>query len=166
MSEMELVVNGQTHELEVEPRLLLLDLLRDRLRLTGAHAACEEGSCGSCAVLVDGSAVRSCLMLAVQANGSEVVTVEGIGQPQALHPVQESLRVHHGLQCGFCTPGIVIAAVELLGDNPAPTPEDVRTALAGNLCRCTGYESIVDAVCEASNGSSDQDSGSEGGDRR
>lgn len=166
MTEIETVVNGQSYEGEVEPRLLLLDLLRDRLRLTGTHAACEEGSCGSCTVLVDDTAVRSCLMLAVQAGGCEVVTVEGIGQPQALHPVQESLRAHHGLQCGFCTPGIVIAAVELLGDNPAPTPEEVRTALAGNLCRCTGYESIVDAVCEAANGSSDEDRGSEGGDRR
>lgn len=166
MTEIETVVNGQPHEVEVEPRLLLLDLLRDRLRLTGTHAACEEGSCGSCAVLVDGAAVRSCLMFAVQADGCEIVTVEGLGQPGALHPLQQSLQAHHGLQCGFCTPGVVIAAVELLEENPAPTPEDVRTALAGNLCRCTGYESIVDAVCAAADGSADHDLGSEGGDRR
>ena len=143
-------VNGMRREAEVPVRLTLADFLRQRLELTGTHLGCEHGVCGACTVLLDGSAVRSCLLLAVQANGREVTTVEGLA-PKAggLHPLQAASRDHHGLQCGFCTPGMLTTLVEFLRDNPDPTAEDVRVAISGNLCRCTGYQGIVDAALDA-----------------
>jgi carbon-monoxide dehydrogenase small subunit len=142
-------VNGKPVEVEVEPRLTLADCLRHHLRLTGTHVGCEHGVCGSCTVLVDGAAVRSCLILAVQAEGAKVVTVEGLSLEEGLTPLQASFRKHHGLQCGFCTPGMVMATVSLLAENASPTEEEVRSALEGNLCRCTGYHNIVRAVLAA-----------------
>ena len=145
-----LVVNGDRHEVEVETRLTLADCLRHRLGLTGTHLGCEHGVCGACTVLVDGRAVRSCLMLAVQAERAEVATVEGMaGADGALHPLQEAFRDNHGLQCGFCTPGMLMTLVELLGENPAPAEAEVREAISGNLCRCTGYQGIVAAALDA-----------------
>ena len=141
-------VNGAVVEIEVEARETLLDALRHQLGLTGTHAGCEEGSCGACTVLIDGDVVRSCLVLAVQLEGRSVTTIEALGQPEDLHPVQETLRRHHGLQCGFCTPGVVLTAVDLLAHNPAPTEAEIRQALAGNLCRCTGYAGIISAIVE------------------
>jgi aerobic carbon-monoxide dehydrogenase small subunit len=143
-------VNGARREAEVPVRLTLADFLRQRLELTGTHLGCEHGVCGACTVLLDGRAVRSCLMLAVQVNGRDVITVEGLA-PQAggLHPLQQAFREHHGLQCGFCTPGMLTTLVEFLRENPDPTPEDVRIAISGNLCRCTGYQGIVDAALDA-----------------
>ena len=141
-------VNGAVVEIEVEARQTLLDALRHQLGLTGTHAGCEEGSCGACTVLIDGDVVRSCLVLAVQLEGRSVTTIEAMGQPEDLHPVQEALRRHHGLQCGFCTPGVVLTAVDLLAHNPAPTEAEIRQALAGNLCRCTGYAGIISAIVE------------------
>jgi carbon-monoxide dehydrogenase small subunit len=140
-------VNGVPHEREVEVRVSLADFLRHALQLTGTHVGCEHGVCGACTVLVDGRSARSCLMLAVQAAGREVLTIEGVApSPQQLHPLQQALRDHHGLQCGFCTPGIVTTLVEFLKDCPNPTEEEVRIAISGNLCRCTGYQGIIDAV--------------------
>jgi len=145
-----LTVNGVEHEALVEPRTLLTDLLRDTLGLRGTHVGCEQGVCGSCTVLVEGAATRACLLLAVQANGRSVQTVESLERPDgALHPVQQAFTECHGLQCGFCTPGMLMAATELLAGNPTPEPEDVRAAMSGNLCRCTGYQNIVDSVCRA-----------------
>ena len=144
-----LVVNGEEHRLEVEPRRLLADVLRDDLGLTGTHLGCEQGACGACTVLLDGGAVRSCLLFAVQAEGVEVTTVEGLAAGGALHPLQEAFRDHHALQCGFCTPGMLLAALDLLARIPAPTGAEVREELSGNLCRCTGYGRIVDAVLDA-----------------
>ena len=143
-------VNGARREAEVPVRLTLADFLRHTLELTGTHLGCEHGVCGACTVLLDGSAVRSCLLLAVQSNGREVTTVEGLA-PKAggLHPLQEAFRDHHGLQCGFCTPGMLTTLVEFLRENPDPTPEEVRIAISGNLCRCTGYQGIVDAALAA-----------------
>ena len=145
-----ITVNGTRREAAVPVRLTLADFLRHRLELTGTHVGCEHGVCGACTVLLDGRAVRSCLMLAVQVNGREVITVEGLA-PQAggLHPLQEAFRQHHGLQCGFCTPGMLTTLVEFLRENPAPTAEEVRIAISGNLCRCTGYQGIVDAALDA-----------------
>ena len=145
-----LTVNGARREAEVPVRLTLADFLRHTLELTGTHLGCEHGVCGACTVLLDGRAVRSCLLLAVQANGREITTIEGLA-PQAggLHPLQEAFRDHHGLQCGFCTPGMLTTLVEFLRDNPDPTPEQVRVAISGNLCRCTGYQGIVDAALAA-----------------
>jgi carbon-monoxide dehydrogenase small subunit len=145
-----ITVNGTRREAAVPVRLTLADFLRHRLGLTGTHVGCEHGVCGACTVLLDGRAVRSCLMLAVQVNGREVITVEGLA-PQAggLHPLQEAFRQHHGLQCGFCTPGMLTTLVEFLRENPAPTAEEVRIAISGNLCRCTGYQGIVDAALDA-----------------
>ncbi len=139
-------VNGRAHVAEIEPRLTMADFLRDHLGLTGTHLGCEHGVCGACTVLFDGRAVRSCLMLAVQAHGHDVVTVEGLAEGERLHPVQQAFRESHGFQCGFCTPGFVITAVALLNDNPAPDEDEIRETLSGNLCRCTGYQSIVDGV--------------------
>jgi carbon-monoxide dehydrogenase small subunit len=139
-------VNGVDHELDLEPRELLVDVLRDDLGLTGVHAACDQGACGSCTVLVDGSGVRSCLMFGVQAAGREVTTIEGVGAPGDLHPIQRALSEHHGLQCGYCTPGVVLTALELLRDTPEPTAEEIDAGMSGSLCRCTGYTSIVDAI--------------------
>ena len=143
-------VNGVRYEREVEVRLTLADFLRHRLGLTGTHVGCEHGVCGACTVLCDGISVRACLMLAVQAHGHEIVTVEGLApDAQSLHPLQQALSSHHGLQCGFCTPGILMTLVEFLRENPAPTEEQVRVALSGNLCRCTGYQGIVAAALDA-----------------
>ena len=131
-------------------RLTLADFLRQRLELTGTHLGCEHGVCGACTVLLDGRAVRSCLLLAVQANGRAITTVEGMASSDGtLHPLQAAFRDHHGLQCGFCTPGMLTTLVELLGENPDPTPDEVRVAISGNLCRCTGYQGIVDAALDA-----------------
>jgi carbon-monoxide dehydrogenase small subunit len=143
-------VNGVDHDVLVEPRTLLLDFLRDDLELNGAHAGCEHGVCGACTVLVNGEATRSCLMFAAQVEGAEVRTVESLASPDGtLHPIQQAFAQEHGLQCGFCTPGMLMAACELLEHTPLPEPEQVREALGGNLCRCTGYQTIVNAVCAA-----------------
>jgi carbon-monoxide dehydrogenase small subunit len=138
-------VNGTERRDRVDPRLLLVHFLRDACGLTGTHVGCETGICGACTVLLDGSAVKSCTILAVQADASEVTTVEGLAKG-SLHPVQQGFWEHHGLQCGFCTPGMMMAAVQLLARNPAPTRAEIREGLSGNLCRCTGYSHIVDAV--------------------
>ena len=143
-------VNGRPTEATVEPRLTLADYLRERCGLKGTHLGCEHGACGACTVLVDGQAMRSCLMFAVQADGSEVTTVEGIASDDGeLSPVQAALRECHGLQCGFCTPGFVMSITALLRDNPRPTHEEIREGLSGNFCRCTGYQGIVNAVQRA-----------------
>ena len=139
-------VNGSQYERTVEPRLLLSDFLRHELGLTGTHVGCEHGVCGACTVLFDGVPARSCLMFAVQANGHEILTVEGLGTPEDLHPLQEAFREAHGVQCGFCTPGFLMSLVPFLEENPNPTEEEIREAISGNLCRCTGYQHIVDAV--------------------
>ncbi|HEX8675207.1 MAG TPA: (2Fe-2S)-binding protein, partial [Longimicrobium sp.] len=142
-----LSVNGVPHRRAVEPRLLLSDFLRHELRLTGTHVGCEHGVCGACTVLMDGEAVRSCLVFAVQAEGSELTTVEGLtAGNDAMHPLQEAFRDAHGLQCGFCTPGILMSMIPFLRDQPTPDEHTVREALSGNLCRCTGYQNIVEAV--------------------
>jgi carbon-monoxide dehydrogenase small subunit len=139
-------VNGIHYERTVEPRLLLSDFLRHELGLTGTHVGCEHGVCGACTVLFDGEPVRSCLMFAVQANGHELLTVEGLGTMDNLHPLQEAFRETHAVQCGFCTPGFLMGLVPFLEENPNPTEEEIREAISGNLCRCTGYQHIVDAV--------------------
>jgi carbon-monoxide dehydrogenase small subunit len=139
-------VNGVPRVVEVEPRLLLAHLLREGLGLTGTHIGCDTSNCGACTVLLDGQPVKSCTMFAVQADGHEVTTVEGIGMASELHPIQEGFKEEHGLQCGFCTPGMMLSALALLEENPNPTEDDVRWALSGNLCRCTGYQNIVKAV--------------------
>ncbi|MFI5614314.1 (2Fe-2S)-binding protein [Amycolatopsis sp. NPDC051903] len=139
-------VNGERHVVECEPRLLLAHLLRQGLRLTGTHMGCDTTNCGACTVLVDGRAVKSCTMFAVQADGHDVMTVEGLATASELHPLQEGFRQEHGLQCGFCTPGMMLSAKALLDENPDPSEEDVRWALSGNLCRCTGYQNIVKSV--------------------
>jgi len=142
-------VNGQDVDVDVEPRLTLVDCLRHHLRLTGTHVGCEHGVCGACTVIVDGAAVRSCLVLAVQADGVEVVTVEGLSHDDRLTPLQASFRKHHALQCGFCTPGMITTAHALLTQEPHCDADRVREVLSGNLCRCTGYISIVEAVLDA-----------------
>jgi carbon-monoxide dehydrogenase small subunit len=142
-------VNGTTYEREVEPRLLLVHFLRDELGLTGTHVGCDTSNCGACTVHLDGAAVKSCTVLAVQADGAKVTTIEGLGSSDDLHPVQEAFWEHHGLQCGYCTPGMIMAAADLLERNPDPSEQEVREALAGNLCRCTGYHNIVVAVLAA-----------------
>jgi len=141
-----LTVNGEEREAYCEPRRLLGDFLRENLGLTGTHLGCEHGVCGACTVLVDGEPVRSCLMFAVQADGHDVLTVEGVASPEGLHPLQEAFWESHSFQCGFCTPGFVISALAFLRDVPDPTEADVREALSGNLCRCAGYQRIVRAV--------------------
>ncbi len=142
-----LTVNGKTYEREVEARLLLSDFLRHDLGLTGTHVGCEHGVCGACTILLDGDPVRSCLILAVQADGRELMTVEGLAPaPGELHPLQQAFWEAHGLQCGFCTPGFLMTLVPFLEENPSPTEHEIRQALSGNLCRCTGYQHIVDAV--------------------
>jgi carbon-monoxide dehydrogenase small subunit len=145
----ELRVNGVEHRLEVEPRLLLVHALRDRLGLTGTHVGCDTSNCGACTVHLDGQAVKSCTVLAVQADGAEVTTIEGMARDGELHPLQEAFWNDHGLQCGYCTPGMIMAAAGLLDRNPNPTEDEVRHALEGNLCRCTGYHNIVKAVLDA-----------------
>jgi len=142
-------VNGENRTAEVEPRLLLVHFLREKLRLTGTHIGCDTTHCGACTVLVDGTPVKSCTMLAVQADGQQVTTVEGLLTGGALHPIQAAFKEEHGLQCGFCTPGMMLTSVALLKDNPDPTDDDIRWALSGNICRCTGYMNIVKAVKSA-----------------
>jgi aerobic carbon-monoxide dehydrogenase small subunit len=144
-----ITVNGVAREAEVEPRTLLVDLIRDGFGLTGTKIACDTSQCGSCTVHLDGMAVKSCTVLAVQANGAEVTTIEGLAENGDLHAVQEAFHEQHGLQCGFCTPGMVMATVALLEQSPDPSDEEIRHGLEGNLCRCTGYENIVRAVREA-----------------
>jgi carbon-monoxide dehydrogenase small subunit len=145
--DIEVVVNGVKRRGRAEPRKTLADFVREDLALTGTHLGCEHGVCGACTVLVDGEAVRSCLMFAVQADGAEITTIEGIGpEPGALGPVQQAFMDHHGLQCGFCTPGFIISVTKFLEDHPSPTDAEIRAGLAGNLCRCTGYQGIVAAV--------------------
>jgi carbon-monoxide dehydrogenase small subunit len=144
-------VNGQRYTRKVEARMLLSDFLRHELGLTGTHVGCEHGVCGACTILVDGTPMRACLMLAVQANGRELATVEGLASgPDRLNPLQEAFRAHHALQCGFCTPGILMTLTAFLKENPKPTEPEIREALSGNLCRCTGYQNIVDAVLSLS----------------
>jgi aerobic carbon-monoxide dehydrogenase small subunit len=142
-------VNGQEKTADVEPRLLLVDFIRDHLRLTGTHVGCDTSSCGACTVLLDGAPVKSCTMLAVQADGRELMTVEGLAQGAQLHPVQVGFHEEHGLQCGFCTPGMMLVAAELLERIPDPTEEEIRWAISGNICRCTGYMNIVKAIRHA-----------------
>ncbi|MEZ5231417.1 MAG: (2Fe-2S)-binding protein [Acidimicrobiales bacterium] len=146
-------MNGTARYLFVEPRRTAVDVLRDELGLTGTHAGCEHGVCGACTVLLDGEPVRSCLLFGVQLDGVTVLTVEGLADVDgALHPLQESFSAHHGLQCGFCTPGMLLSALDLLTHNPTPNEAEVRDALGGNVCRCTGYQQIVDAVLDAARG--------------
>jgi aerobic carbon-monoxide dehydrogenase small subunit len=142
-------VNGQARSAEIETRLLLVHFLRQTLGLTGTHIGCDTSSCGACTVLLDGKPVKSCTMFAVQADGRELTTVEGLAPPGGLHPVQEGFHVEHGLQCGFCTPGMMLTATALLAENPDPTEKEIRWAISGNICRCTGYQNIVNAVRHA-----------------
>lgn len=142
-------VNGVEQTATVDVRMTLVDFIRERLRLTGTHVGCEHGVCGACTILLDGAPVRSCLLFAVQADGAEITTVEALGTPDRLHPLQEAFRDHHGLQCGFCTPGFLMTGLALLREHPNPTDDEIRTALSGNLCRCTGYQGIVEAVRDA-----------------
>lgn len=142
-------VNGRTVERAVEPRLLLVQFIRDELLLTGTHIGCDTSYCGACTVLFDGEPIKSCTMLAVQADGGEVTTVEGLAQDGKLHPLQESFSEHHALQCGFCTPGMLMSAKHLLDTNPDPSPEEIRKGIQGNLCRCTGYNNIFTAIADA-----------------
>ena len=149
MHDYTLSVNGTRYEVRTEARKLLLDVLRDDVGLHGAHTGCEHGVCGACTVLVDGRSARSCLMFGVQAEGHEITTIEGLAKGDELHPLQDEFSKHHALQCGYCTPAMILTALELLRDRPAPTEHEVREALSGNLCRCTGYQPIVEAVIAA-----------------
>jgi carbon-monoxide dehydrogenase small subunit len=149
MSRIGITVNGTRQEHDVEPRMLLVHYLRDVLGLTGTHVGCDTSQCGACTVMMDGVSVKACTVFAVQASGGEVTTVEGLGRVGALHPLQEAFWQEHGLQCGFCTPGMIMAAYNLLQRNPAPTEDEIRYGLEGNLCRCTGYHNIVKAVQHA-----------------
>lgn len=149
LKEINISINGEAHKLTVEPRLLLVHLIREDLKLTGTHIGCDTSSCGACTVLLDGKSVKSCTILAVQANGKEISTVEGLGK-DGLHPLQEGFKENHGLQCGFCTPGMMMRSVELLKDNPNPTEDEIRWGISGNLCRCTGYNNIVKSIEYAS----------------
>jgi len=144
-----LTINGQKRSAEVDARMLLVHFIRDQLRLTGTHVGCDTTSCGACTVLVDGKSVKSCTMFAVQADGKTVETVEGLAQNGALHPLQAAFKEHHGLQCGFCTPGMLMTAKAMLAKNPHPSEEEIRWGLSGNLCRCTGYQNIVKAIQDA-----------------
>ena len=144
-----LTANGRDVAEEVEARTLLVELLRDRLRLTGTHVGCDTSQCGACVVHVDGRAVKSCALLAAQVEGCAVTTIEGLAQGEDLHPMQEAFREHHGLQCGFCTPGMVMSAIDLVANNPDPSESEIRHGLEGNLCRCTGYHNIVKAIAAA-----------------
>jgi carbon-monoxide dehydrogenase small subunit len=141
-----LTVNGVERSVDVEPRTLLVHLLRDNLGLTGAHVGCDTSQCGACTVLIGGKAVKSCAVLAAQADGAAVTTIEGISNGDGLHPLQEAFVEHHGLQCGFCTPGVIMTSLDLIARDPDPDPEAIREALAGNICRCTGYSHIVESV--------------------
>jgi len=150
-----ITVNGKKHEAEVEARTLLVHFLREDLRLTGTHIGCDTSGCGACTVLLDGKALKSCTMLAVQADGHEVITIEGMATNGTLHPIQEGFHQKHGLQCGFCTPGMVMTAADLLSKNPNPDDHQIREALEGNFCRCTGYHNIVESVKYAANAMSE-----------
>lgn len=152
MTTVSLTVNGQSVTADVDPRTLLVQFLRENLRLTGTHVGCDTSQCGACVVHLNGQAVKSCTTLAVQANASVVTTIEGIAQGGELHPMQAAFREHHGLQCGYCTPGMIMATIGLLEENPSPDEGEIRQALKGNLCRCTGYHNIVKAVQRASQG--------------
>ncbi|MDQ2896073.1 MAG: (2Fe-2S)-binding protein [Actinomycetota bacterium] len=149
-------VNGVEHDLAVEPRLLLVHALRDQLGLTGTHVGCDTSNCGACTVHMNGEAVKSCTVLAVQADGAEVTTIEGLGTEDDLHPMQEAFWNNHGLQCGYCTPGMIMASTALLSENPNPSEDEVRHALEGNLCRCTGYHNIIKAVLDAASKSASE----------
>lgn len=144
-----LTVNGEEHEFLAEPRELLIYTLRERLNITGPHIGCETSHCGACTVTLNGKSVKACTMFVAQANGAEVTTIEGIGSPDNLHVLQKSFREHHGLQCGYCTPGMITRASKLLEENPNPTEEEVRFGMAGNMCRCTGYQNIVKSILAA-----------------
>lgn len=143
---LKMAVNGTAHELLVDSRAALVEVLRDELRLTGTHLGCGSGSCGACTVFVNGESVKSCCVLALDIDGAEVTTIEGIADGTHLHPVQEAFATHQGLQCGFCTPGMILSSIQLLRENPAPSEDEIRHAIAGNYCRCTGYHFIVDSV--------------------
>jgi carbon-monoxide dehydrogenase small subunit len=142
-------VNGETHQHDVAPRTLLVDYIRETLRLTGTHIGCDTSQCGACTLIVDGLAVKSCTMFTVQANGSQIQTIEGVASNETLHPIQEAFWLEHGLQCGFCTPGMVMTLLQVLERNPDPTDADIRRGIAGNLCRCTGYQNIVASAMRA-----------------
>lgn len=146
LKKISLKLNGQEHELTVEPRLLLVHLIREELNQTGTHIGCDTSNCGACTVLLDGKSIKSCTVLAVQVNGKEITTIEALAASGELHPLQEGFKETHGLQCGFCTPGMIMRAVELLDNNPNPTEEEIRWGISGNLCRCTGYNNIVKAI--------------------
>jgi len=150
MARIVVTVNGKRRQADVEPRMLLEHFLREQLRLTGTHIGCDTTQCGACTVLVDGRSAKSCTMFAVQADGSAVTTIEGLAANGQLHPLQEGFWEEHGLQCGFCTPGMIMTAVTLLADNPKPTEREIREGIAGNFCRCTGYQHIVNAIQHAS----------------
>jgi aerobic carbon-monoxide dehydrogenase small subunit len=149
MASVSMNVNGQAVTREVEPRTLLVEFLRQHLGLTGTHVGCDTSQCGACVVHVDGHSIKSCTMLAIQANGTEVTTIEGLAKDGQLHPMQEAFREHHGLQCGFCTPGMIMSAVDLVKTNPNPSDHEIREWLEGNICRCTGYHNIVKAISAA-----------------
>jgi carbon-monoxide dehydrogenase small subunit len=151
MTQVAITVNGKLRKAHVEPRTLLVHFLREHLNLTGTHVGCDTTQCGACTILVDGRAVKSCTVLAVQADGSEVTTIEGLATNGQLHPVQEGFWEEHGLQCGFCTPGMIMASVNLLSANPSPSEREIREGISGNFCRCTGYQHIVNAIQYAAN---------------
>ena len=144
--QVKLKVNGEDREFEAEPRELLVLALREHLNLTGAHIGCETSHCGACTVTLNGKSVKSCTVFVAQANGAEITTIEGVGTPDAQHALQKAFREHHGLQCGYCTPGMIVRATKLLEENPKPSEEDIRFGMAGNLCRCTGYQNIVKSI--------------------
>jgi len=146
MAQISMTVNGKARKANVDPRVLLVHFLREHLRLTGTHIGCDTSQCGSCTVLVDGRSAKSCTIFAVQADGSEVTTIEGLAPDGQLHPLQQAFWEEHGLQCGYCTPGMIMAAVTLLEDNPKPSEREIREGISGNYCRCTGYQAIVDAI--------------------
>src|SRR6184192_1811083 len=151
MSQVSMTVNGKVRKATVDPRVLLVYFLRDQLRLTGTHIGCDTSQCGACTVMIDGRSAKSCTIFAVQADGSEITTIEGLAANGQLHPLQVGFWEEHGLQCGYCTPGMIMAAVTLLGDNPAPSEREIRAGISGNLCRCTGYQHIVNAIQHAAN---------------
>jgi carbon-monoxide dehydrogenase small subunit len=151
MAQVSIVINGKVRKADVEPRMLLVHFLRERLNLTGTHVGCDTTQCGACTVLIDGLAAKSCTLFAVQADGCEVTTIEGLAKNGELHPLQNGFWDQHGLQCGFCTPGMIMAGVNLLNDNPAPSESEIRDGISGNFCRCTGYQHIVNAIQQAAN---------------
>ena len=149
MAEVSITVNGKTRTADVEPRMLLVHFLREQLHLTGTHVGCDTSQCGACTVIVDGRSAKACTMFAVQADGSDVTTIEGLAQDGELHPMQEGFWEEHGLQCGYCTPGMIMSAVNLLSDNPEPSEQEIRDGIDGNFCRCTGYQHILNAIQHA-----------------